>query len=83
MATVCHPALAVPEHIVTQENILEVVQRFYHAHPRLKTILRIIKNSKIEKRHFALPPDELQSLLTVRATDAAGFGVEKEVVLFQ
>lgn len=56
MTTVCHPALILPENVLTQEELLEVTARVFGDHPRLQTILRIIRNSRIRKRHFVQTP---------------------------
>ena len=58
MPTLCHPAVAVPEHVVTMEQTLELARLIHASHPQLPLILRLIANTGVRERHFVQPLDD-------------------------
>ncbi|WP_165986212.1 type III polyketide synthase [Streptomyces sp. YIM 98790] len=58
MATLCRPAVAVPEHVITQEETLELARRTHADHPQLPLVLRLIKNTGVRTRHIVQPIGE-------------------------
>lgn len=59
MAVLCRPAIAVPEHVITAEQTLELAARLHADHPRLDLALRLIKNTGVRKRHLIQPIEEV------------------------
>ncbi|MFJ9446052.1 type III polyketide synthase [Kitasatospora sp. NPDC101235] len=57
MAVLCKPAIAVPEHVITNEETLELARRLHPDHPQLDLALRLIKNTGVRKRHLIQPID--------------------------
>ncbi|MFE5582754.1 type III polyketide synthase [Kitasatospora sp. NPDC056531] len=57
MAVLCKPAIAVPEHVITNEETLELARRLHQDHPQLALALRLIKNTGVRKRHLIQPID--------------------------
>ncbi|MGW2254094.1 type III polyketide synthase [Kitasatospora sp. NPDC001660] len=57
MAVLCKPAIAVPEHVITNEETLELARRLHHDHPQLELALRLIKNTGVQTRHLVQPID--------------------------
>ncbi len=55
MAVLCRPAVAVPEHVVTMEETLELAQRLHADHPQLPLALRLIQNTGVATRHLVQP----------------------------
>jgi len=54
----CKPAVAVPEHVITQAETLAVAERLHASHPKLRLVLRLIENTGVAKRHLIRPIDE-------------------------
>jgi 1,3,6,8-tetrahydroxynaphthalene synthase len=54
----CKPAVAVPEHIITQAETLAIAERLHADHPQLRLVLRLIENAGVVKRHLIRPIDE-------------------------
>jgi 1,3,6,8-tetrahydroxynaphthalene synthase len=67
----CKPAVAVPEHIITQAETLDLARLLHADHPRLKLVLRMIENTGVVKRHLIRPIED-----TLRDT---GFGHRNRV----
>ncbi|MFB7999908.1 type III polyketide synthase [Streptomyces sp. NPDC056002] len=57
MAVLCKPAIAIPEHVITNEETLELAQRLHHDHPQLDLALSLIENTGVQKRHLIQPID--------------------------
>jgi 1,3,6,8-tetrahydroxynaphthalene synthase len=57
MAVLCKPAIAVPEHVITNEETLELARTLHRDHPQLDLALRLIKNTGVQKRHLIQPID--------------------------
>ncbi|MBO1416090.1 type III polyketide synthase [Streptomyces sp. FH025] len=57
MAVLCKPAIEVPEHIITNEETLDLARRIHPDHPQLGLALRLIKNTGVLKRHLIQPID--------------------------
>jgi 1,3,6,8-tetrahydroxynaphthalene synthase len=57
MATLCKPAIAVPEHVITNEETLDLARRLHPDHPQLGLILRLIEHTGVQKRHLIQPID--------------------------
>jgi 1,3,6,8-tetrahydroxynaphthalene synthase len=58
MAVLCKPAVAVPEHVITVDETLELARRFHAKHPQLPLVLRLISNTGVRKRHLIRPISE-------------------------
>ncbi|MFJ6939744.1 type III polyketide synthase [Streptomyces sp. NPDC101118] len=58
MATLCRPAVSVPEHVITMEQTLELAREVHKDHPQLELALRLIRNTGVEKRHILQPIEE-------------------------
>jgi len=54
----CTPAVAVPEHVITQAETLAVAERLHADHPRLRLVLRMIENTGVATRHLIRPLEE-------------------------
>jgi 1,3,6,8-tetrahydroxynaphthalene synthase len=61
MPVLCKPAVAVPEHIVTLEQTLDLCRDIHAKHPRLSVALRMLQNTGVKKRHFIQP---IETVLT-------------------
>ncbi|BFU43960.1 type III polyketide synthase [Krasilnikovia sp. MM14-A1004] len=57
MAILCKPTVAVPEHVVTLQETLDLTERLHAGHPQLPLILRLIRNTGVRKRHIVQPLD--------------------------
>jgi hypothetical protein len=55
MAVLCKRALAVPDHIVTLEESLELARRMHHDYPPRDLALGLIENTGVLKRHVVQP----------------------------
>lgn len=58
MATLCRPAIAVPEHVITREQTLDLARELHAGHPQLKLALRLIANTGVRTRHLVQPIEE-------------------------
>ncbi|WP_329487079.1 type III polyketide synthase [Kitasatospora sp. NBC_01246] len=58
MATLCRPAIAVPEHVITLEQTLDLARGLHADHPQLGLALRLIENTGVRTRHLVQPIDE-------------------------
>jgi 1,3,6,8-tetrahydroxynaphthalene synthase len=58
MPVLCKPAVAVPEHIITQAETLALAARLHADHPKLRLVLRMIENTGVAKRHLIRPIEE-------------------------
>jgi 1,3,6,8-tetrahydroxynaphthalene synthase len=56
MPVLCHPAVDVPEHIITAEETLALAERQHAAHPQLP--LALIRNTGVRKRHIIQPIEQ-------------------------
>ena len=59
MAVLCKPAVAVPEHVITLEETLDLAGRLHRGHPRLDLALRLIENTGVRKRHLVQPIEQV------------------------
>jgi 1,3,6,8-tetrahydroxynaphthalene synthase len=57
--TLCKPAVAVPEHVITQEETLALAKALNADHPQLPLVLRLIGNTGVLKRHLIRPIEEV------------------------
>lgn len=55
MTTVCKPAIVFPEHIVTQQDFLDLLREHYHSIDQLDMKLRLAAHTSIQKRYFSTP----------------------------
>ncbi len=55
MVVLCRPAVAVPEHVITLEETLALLERLHRDHPRYELAARLIRNTEVAKRHFVQP----------------------------
>ncbi|GHF62887.1 1,3,6,8-tetrahydroxynaphthalene synthase [Streptomyces mashuensis] len=58
MATLCRPAIAVPEHVITREETLELARTLHADHPQLELALRLIGNTGVQTRHLVQPIED-------------------------
>ncbi|MEU1403263.1 type III polyketide synthase [Streptomyces sp. NPDC005728] len=58
MATLCRPAVAVPEHVLTLAETLELARTLHPDHPQLALATRLIENTGVRKRHLVQPVEE-------------------------
>ena len=58
MPTLCKPAIAVPEHVITMEQTLEFAERAHAGNPQLPLALRLIRNTGVQKRHLVQPIEQ-------------------------
>ncbi|WFB08537.1 type III polyketide synthase [Streptomyces sp. LX-29] len=58
MAVLCRPAVAVPEHVVTLDETLELASRIHADHPHLPLVLRLIEHTGVCERHIIRPMAE-------------------------
>ncbi|MDG4863054.1 type III polyketide synthase [Streptomyces sp. T-3] len=58
MATLCRPAVDVPEHVITMEETLELARSVHADHSQLELALRLIENTGVQKRHIIQPIEE-------------------------
>lgn len=57
-ATLCKPAVRVPEHVVTMEQTLELAERLHHGKPQLPLALRLIRNTGVRTRYLVQPIEQ-------------------------
>ncbi|MFB9368266.1 type III polyketide synthase [Kitasatospora sp. NPDC001664] len=58
MATLCRPAVAVPEYVITQEETLDLARKLHPEHPQLPLALRLIENTGVRTRRLVQPIEE-------------------------
>jgi 1,3,6,8-tetrahydroxynaphthalene synthase len=58
VATLCKPAVSVPEHVITMEQTLTLARSLHANHPQLPLALRLIENTGVAKRHIVQPIEE-------------------------
>ncbi|MEU4741887.1 type III polyketide synthase [Actinosynnema sp. NPDC023658] len=58
MAVLCRPAVAVPEHLITREQTLELARDIHGDHPQLDLALRLIGNTGVQTRHVVQPIED-------------------------
>ncbi|MFG3049995.1 type III polyketide synthase [Kitasatospora sp. NPDC048239] len=58
MATLCRPAIAVPEHVITLDETLDLARSLHAGHPQLALALRLIENTGVQTRHLVQPIEE-------------------------
>lgn len=58
MATLCRPAVSVPEHVITMEETLELARSRHADHPQLPLALRLIENTGVRTRRIVQPIEE-------------------------
>lgn len=54
----CKPAVAVPEHVITQAETLALAASLHADHPKVRLVLRLIENTGVAKRHLIRPIEE-------------------------
>ncbi|MGW7434332.1 type III polyketide synthase [Streptomyces sp. NPDC054861] len=55
MVTLCKPAVAVPEYVITREETLDLARSRHADHPQLPLALRLIENTGVAERHLVQP----------------------------
>jgi len=55
MPVLCKPAVAVPEHIITLNDTLELCREIHADHPQLQLALRLLRNTGVQTRHLIRP----------------------------
>jgi alkylresorcinol/alkylpyrone synthase len=58
-ARVLSLGMALPPHRVTQEEAKDLARRVFGDDPRTRSLRRFLRNSGVETRYLALPPEEL------------------------
>ena len=58
MNILCCPAVAVPEHTISMEDTLEMVDKLHSNHDQWQLVRRLITNTGVRKRHLVLPVEE-------------------------
>ncbi|MEU7029836.1 type III polyketide synthase [Streptomyces sp. NPDC046275] len=58
MVTLCKPAVAVPEYVITMEETLDLARARHADHPQLALALRLIGNTGVTRRHIVQPIEE-------------------------
>ncbi|MFC8824056.1 type III polyketide synthase [Streptomyces sp. NPDC057137] len=58
MATLCRPAIAVPEHVITLEQTVELARTLHPDHPQLELAVRLISNTGVRTRRLVRPIEE-------------------------
>ncbi|MGW7291148.1 type III polyketide synthase [Streptomyces xiamenensis] len=58
MATLCKPSIAVPDHVITMEDTLELARTLHAGHEQLPLVLRLIANTGVQTRHLVQPIEE-------------------------
>lgn len=58
MPILCHPAVAVPEHVITLEDTLDLAKALHGRHDQLPLVLRLIRNTQVAKRHLVQPIED-------------------------
>src|SRR6185437_757768 len=58
LPVLCKPAVAVPEHVITQAETLELARKLHADHPQGKLVVRLIANTGVNKRHLIRPIEE-------------------------
>ncbi|WSQ54940.1 type III polyketide synthase [Streptomyces sp. NBC_01218] len=58
MATLCRPAIAVPEHVITMQQTLDLARETHDGHPQRDLVLRLIRNTGVRTRHLVQPIEE-------------------------
>ncbi|MBD0692296.1 type III polyketide synthase [Streptomyces sp. CBMA123] len=58
MATLCRPAIAVPEHVITLDETLDLARTLHAGHPQLGLALRLIENTGVRTRHLVQPIEQ-------------------------
>ncbi|MFD9698163.1 type III polyketide synthase [Lentzea sp. NPDC059081] len=53
--TLCRPAVHVPEYVITLEETLNLARSMHADHPQLPLALRLINNTRVERRHLVQP----------------------------
>ncbi|MFI8962896.1 type III polyketide synthase [Streptomyces sp. NPDC053493] len=55
MPVLCRPAVAVPEHVITRQETLDLARTLHAGHESLPLVLRLIGNTGVAKRHLVQP----------------------------
>ncbi|MGW9280900.1 type III polyketide synthase [Streptomyces diastaticus] len=58
MAVLCRPAVAVPPHVITMEETLDLARSTHADHDQLGLVLRLIRNTGVATRHLVQPIEE-------------------------
>ncbi|MBV6700919.1 type III polyketide synthase [Kitasatospora aureofaciens] len=58
MATLCRPAIAVPEHVITLDQTLDLARTLHADHPQLGLAIRLIENTGVQTRHLVQPIEQ-------------------------
>ncbi len=59
MTIICQPALALPDHRVAQQALLDALRERHNHLPALERILGLIRHTTVEQRFFAVPIEQL------------------------
>lgn len=59
MSTLCLPHVLFPQHIITQQQMIEHLQQLHRDHPQLALAARMIRNTEVRQRHLLLPIEAL------------------------
>jgi 1,3,6,8-tetrahydroxynaphthalene synthase len=59
MAVLCKPAVAVPDHVITMEDTLDLARSLHSDHSQLGLVLRLIEHTGVKERHLIQPLDDV------------------------
>ncbi|WP_051499780.1 type III polyketide synthase [Nocardia sp. BMG51109] len=58
MPVLCRPAVAVPEHVVTLDDTLELAVELHPDHEQLDLVVQLIRNTGVRTRHIVQPIED-------------------------
>jgi len=58
MPTLCRPAVFVPPNVIDLEDTLALASKIHAHHEQLPLVLRLIRNTKVSKRHIVQPIEQ-------------------------
>ncbi len=59
MAVLCKPAIAVPDHVITSQETVELARGLHNDHPQLGLVVRLIEHTGVVKRHLIQPIEKV------------------------
>lgn len=59
MSLVTKPVMLFPEHKVSQDEMIGVLQDLFPYHPKWNTVEKMIRNTQVENRHLLLPINQV------------------------
>ncbi|GLS26298.1 type III polyketide synthase [Marinibactrum halimedae] len=59
MATVCRPSVVLPQHTISQEQMISELDKLHPFHPKRDLAFKMIRNTQVDNRHLIMPIEEL------------------------